>query len=229
MDLLGIYSLTSLSSLPFVLALPIALFVLRGFALMRISKKLGVDGGWMAFVPLANGYLMGKVAEQDSKRNSPQKKGVKWAATVLWLHLTLGFFALAATVIISILAVYTVNSGTEGDTVSLVAGSFGIVLLWVLAYLLFFVLGIAIMVVLWIVLYKIYHVMAGKHAIWMLLLSMVIGMASTVMLLVLAYSKKFSGGFDVSDVPVEPAEQREFDVLPEEGIPIEEYPETKER
>ena len=222
MELLGFYSLTSLWSLPLVLVLPVALWILNGFSILQISRKLGMDGGWMAFVPVANCYLMGRVAMEDTRRRDPSSTGTNWSSLVLWLHLVLGFVSLAATVIISVLAVFTVNSGTDGETLSLVAGSFGIVLLWVLAYFLIFSLLTAIGVVMCIVLYKVYHAMAGRHAVWMLLLSLFVGLASTVILLVLAYSKKFpqkGGKVEPSPVSLQTATlEKGQDLSEKEGI-----------
>ena len=40
----------------------LALYVFYGFCLMTIANKLGVRNSWLAFVPIANAYLMCRMA-----------------------------------------------------------------------------------------------------------------------------------------------------------------------
>lgn len=43
----------------------LVLFLLRGFALMKMAKKCGIKNGWLAFVPVASTYMYGKIAFSD--------------------------------------------------------------------------------------------------------------------------------------------------------------------
>ena len=66
----------------------------------------------------------------------------------------------------------------------------GIVLL-VLFYLLLLVCAVAMSVVQYIVLYKVFHVMMGEHAVWLLILCILVSGALPVVLFVLGIVKKF--------------------------------------
>ena len=191
MELLGFFSLTSFAALPIVLLIPTVMYLLESLALMRIGKKLGLKGSWRAFVPLLNCHLMGKMAEENDRRRYPEKKGKRWGRIALWLGILLLFSTTLFAVLLAVLALFTGYSGAEGNTPYIVAGSFGLVLIGVLAYLLFFSMVLVLCIVRWIILYKIYRVMADDHAVWMLVLSIFFGLATPVLLMVLAFCSKF--------------------------------------
>ncbi len=50
----------------FIIALliSVAVYVYYAYSLMTIAHKTGTDGGWMAWVPILNVYLMCKVADK---------------------------------------------------------------------------------------------------------------------------------------------------------------------
>ncbi len=191
MELLNLISLTTLTALPITLFVPLVLYILNAVALMKISKKLQIKGGRLAFVPLLNLYQMGKIAEQDQIRKHPEKKGKKWRHITLSLGVWLCIVSLIALAGMAVLGYFTGKAGVQGDRNTLIAGSFGLVLAGVLLYLIILCLVAALCVVLWIDLYKIYHVMADDHAPWMMVLSIFLAGSSLVILLVLAFCKKF--------------------------------------
>lgn len=47
------------------LLLGLAVYILYGVAFYRMADKLGIPNGWMGFVPIANVYLLGKIADAD--------------------------------------------------------------------------------------------------------------------------------------------------------------------
>lgn len=191
MELLNLISLTTFTALPLTLFIPLLLYILNAVALMRISKKLQIKGGRLAFVPLLNLYQMGKIAEQDQIRKHPEKKGKKWRRITFSLGVWLCIVCSIALAGMAVLAYFTGKASVQGDRNMLIAGSFGLVLAGVLLYLIILCLIAALCVVLWIDLYKIYHVMADDHAPWMMVLSIFLAGSSLVILLVLAFGKKF--------------------------------------
>ena len=191
MELLGFISLTSFAALPIVLIVPTVMYLLESIALMRIGKKMGLSGGWRAFVPVLNLYFMGKIAEQDDLNRRPDKKRKRWGRIALWLSVVLLLFSALFVAALAVLALFTGYSGSAGDTPSIVAGSFGILLVGILAYLAFFTLVLVLCIVVWVILYKIYRAMADDHAIWMFVLSVFFGLATPILLLVLAFCSKF--------------------------------------
>ncbi len=160
-------------------------YVVQGVTCLKISKKLDVSRGWMGFVPGACYYLIGKLAEEDCKRYSPEKKGRKWC--VLYPASLVGYFVLT---FIAGVFYYTaaILSAVIPD-----AEQMRVLLIVLMVLALFvFLAGILLLLVMGlIVFYKLYHAMAGKSAWWMLLLTALVPLAQQVILLVLAFSKKY--------------------------------------
>lgn len=173
-------------------AIALGMYLLQGFSLMKISKKLGIPKGWRAFIPFADYYLMGKIAEEDTKRYHPEKKVTRWSKIFLICQIALGVlltvWAVVFVICYSVMMFSMIENEelTAGGAASLVG-----LLLLVLSYFLILALAIGVSVVSYFVYYKIYHVMAKDHAIWMLLLSIFVSGASLVILAVLAFMKRF--------------------------------------
>ncbi len=77
----------------------IATYVLQALAIMRMSKKLYIERPWLAWIPIAQSYALGRVAERCDER---QGKDVKpWAKILLFAHI--GYYV-----------IYMVLSGVSG-------------------------------------------------------------------------------------------------------------------
>ena len=76
----------------------IATYVLQALAVMRMSQKLYIERPWLAWIPIAQSYALGRIAERCDER---QGKNVKpWAKILLFAHI--GYYV-----------VYTVLSGVS--------------------------------------------------------------------------------------------------------------------
>ena len=173
-------------------AIALGMYLLQGFSLMKISKKLGIPKGWRGFIPFADYYLMGKIAEEDTKRYHPEKKVTKWSKIFLFCQIALGVL-LTVWVVVFMVCYFALWFSVEGSgelTAGGAASMVGLLLLF-LSYFLILALAIGVSVVSYFVYYKIYHVMAKDHAIWMLLLSIFVSGANLVILAVLAFMKRF--------------------------------------
>ena len=166
--------------MPFV----IAVYILQGLGYMRICKKVGVDKGWMAFVPVANLYLMGQIAEKSDRVAYPEKEPRKWSR--LLLGLSIG--TLAASAVMSafmvVIAVIVALPGNENVGWMMLVGMIAF-------YVVVVALGIALSVVEYMAIYRIYRIMAGKSAVWMLLLSIFVSVAGTVLIVMLGFSSRY--------------------------------------
>lgn len=60
----GIFAVFGVMLLP-LLCVGLVVYIYVSVALMVTAKKVGVENGWLAFVPIANWYLMNKVAGLD--------------------------------------------------------------------------------------------------------------------------------------------------------------------
>ena len=167
-------------------------YVLTGVSLMKISKKLGVEKGWLSFIPIANYWLLGRLAEEDGKRYHPEKKQTKWGK----IYLTTGIVYLVVTLLISgvygtfsiISAIGMAGGGSETAALGM---SMAQLVVQLIADGVIIAMATAVMIICYVILYKLYHVMAGSSATWMLILTILVPVSQLVLLLVLAFSKKY--------------------------------------
>lgn len=165
----------------------LAAYVAQGVSFMKLSKKLNVPYGWLGFVPVACYYQMGKLAEADNKRYNPEKKGIKWSVL---FPVSLGIYNLVLMVALAIYYVtaiiaFGLTNGANNEP------SLVILIVVVLFVLIVLLNALAFMVICYAVYYKTFHALAGKSAVWMLALSILVPVSVPVLCLVLAFSKKY--------------------------------------
>lgn len=56
-------------------------YIFQGIGVMKMHEKLGLNNGWMAFVPILNSYALGRVAEQYVKEDG--KKSARFSIILL--------------------------------------------------------------------------------------------------------------------------------------------------
>ena len=136
----------------FLFLLLIAQYLLNAFAMLRIAKKVGLANGWMAFVPFADIYLLGQIADVNSQKKVNTKR----------LLITYIVFFAATLIYVFGAFVYGVSMGMgEGITLG--------VLLFVGTALLFSAAAICYSVFAYIAYYRICENFGEKNAIgWFL-------------------------------------------------------------
>ena len=60
-------------------------YVLQALAIMRMSQKLYVERPWLAWIPIAQSYALGRVAERCDERQGKEVK--PWAKILLFSHI----------------------------------------------------------------------------------------------------------------------------------------------
>ena len=60
-------------------------YVLQALAIMRMSQKLYVERPWLAWIPIAQSYALGRVAERCDERQGKEVK--PWAKILLFAHI----------------------------------------------------------------------------------------------------------------------------------------------
>ncbi len=108
-------------------------YVLQALAVMRMSQKLYIERPWLAWIPIAQSYALGRVAERCDER---QGKDVKpWAKILLFAHI--GYYV-----------VYVVLSGMSG-IVQLIVPILGPVLLSTLQTVLTMAFSVFMYICIW--------------------------------------------------------------------------------
>ena len=90
----------------------IAMYVMEGVSTLRMAKKTGVPNGWMGFVPVANVYLLGRIADAGTGKRKHAKR------------LLISYIALCASLIpffiIYVAAIFSMIAETEMAIVLLI-------------------------------------------------------------------------------------------------------------
>ncbi|MDF2567609.1 MAG: hypothetical protein K0R90_1065, partial [Oscillospiraceae bacterium] len=93
-----------------VLAFVIALYVFQSLGLMTLAKKRNIQNPWMAWIPFAGTYLLGKVADDVTERNG---KRTSYRKILLGLQIALTAITLIFTVVIMVAAI--MYAGTSAN------------------------------------------------------------------------------------------------------------------
>lgn len=56
------------------LLMSLAVYILQGIALYRMAKKLGIGSPWLVFVPIANVWILGKIADVGEAKPKHAKR-----------------------------------------------------------------------------------------------------------------------------------------------------------
>ena len=198
-------------------------YVVSGVTVWRISKKLGVKRGWLAFIPVANYYQLGRIAQEDGARRHPDKKPVKWGVIYLVVGILYVMGAAGLSVVREIVTLFVMvpeNSFSDGEYSAfpqieeMLSGKMLVDMFFQSAI---WILAIAMSILVYVILYKIYHVMAGDSATWMLALTIFVPVAQSVLFLILAFSKKYPK-------PIPVPSSMDYQGYPEEGAMM--YPQS---
>ncbi len=113
LDILGIYSFPDFISTIILYSLifgfiysviGLIFYLLRGFGYMGMFKKLNLKHCWLGFIPCADIFAKGKIAEQYIKQN-----GKRSANFSIWLILSFILYAVSTLVVIFVCFNFLVN------------------------------------------------------------------------------------------------------------------------
>lgn len=151
-----------------LLCAAIAMYVLGGIGMMKMAKSCGLKHTWMAFLPFASTYQMGKIAEcntQPGKKALPLRHFALIGQIVITV-LGIGYYVWYAMQVISISASGEVFS--PFDVFTMLGGALGFVaLIWLLSA--------SFSVLIYYIYWKIFRLFAPQNAVLFLLLSILLG------------------------------------------------------
>jgi len=180
MDLLALFGssvllVVRLAAMGLALLFSLGVYLLQSFAVMQMAKKRSIENPWLAFVPFANSWMIGRVAERPGKRSH---------ATLL---VTLQIAAAVLAIPYLVFAFLLGFSVAEGSSFVL-----WLVLL-IVTFLLFFAACIAFSVFLFISYHRICTLFDPKNAsAWFLggLIPTLLGVGFVLPILLLILSRK---------------------------------------
>lgn len=67
-----------ISSVIIFLIISLVLYIIKALGIFKMAQRVGLNNGWLAFIPIAKNYIFGKVAEKYIRkdRRRPAKLGI---------------------------------------------------------------------------------------------------------------------------------------------------------
>lgn len=162
-----------------MMAAGIAMYVLHSLGMYTIAKRRGISNPFLAWIPVAQLWILGSIADQYDEA----EKGVKKKSRVLLLVLEiamyacLAFFYVIAFIFMIIIIMAGVAEGTYEysygyDNIAALMVVFGIA--FVLFFVVIMVLAIVLSVFMYIAYYKLFKSCRPDSAVLFLVLSIII-------------------------------------------------------
>ena len=167
----------------FVFAVSLATYLLQAFAIFKMAKNMGYNNPWLAFIPFANVYMFGKVAETYIK--SDGRPSAKFSKILLTLQIILmAILVLLVVLIVMILFIEATGTYFLSPEIETLAAS-AMVLPLILA--IFAMLGVAIAyaIINYVALWRIFALYNYKNATLFLVLTLFVGVLTPIFLFVL--------------------------------------------
>lgn len=167
----------------FVFAFSIATYLLQAFGIYKMAKNMGFENPWLAFIPFANIYMFGKVAETYIK--SDGRPSAKFSKILLILQIILVVLLISLIVIMVALLLfdgigtYYISSDFQALTYS------AMMIPLILGILAIFGVAITYNIVFYIALWRIFALYNYKNATLFLVLTLFVGVLTPIFLFIL--------------------------------------------
>ena len=149
-----------------------ATVIFKGIGLLKMHQKLGINNGWMSFVPYLNSFAFGRVAEKYVREDG--KKSLKYSLVLL-----------ISTIIVSVLSGFCSLFSTYIEIIALyVPASVAMIIsiIFLLFALFFLAVAIVYAVFYYIALWRIYSIFANSNATFFLVLSILVPISEPIII-----------------------------------------------
>lgn len=167
------------------LAVALALYILRAVGIYKMALNAGIKQPWIAFVPVANAYTFGLIAEKNNRKKTTEK--TKFSVVLLTLRIigTLFFVAAAVTFVIATSKILTfAYTAYENDT-KLSLEALGSIVLPIVLFAVFTLVTLAFIIIRYIALWRIYNAYDSSNAAAYTVVSVLFNFTDPIFLFIL--------------------------------------------
>lgn len=167
------------------LAVALALYILRAVGIYKMALNAGIKQPWIAFVPVANAYTFGLIAEKNNRKNTTEK--TKFSVVLLTLRIigTVFFVAAAVTFVIATSKILTfAYTAYENDT-KLSLEALGSIVLPIVLFAVFTLVTLAFIIIRYIALWRIYNAYDSSNAAAYTVVSVLFNFTDPIFLFIL--------------------------------------------
>ncbi len=183
-----------------LIGIVIANYIMNAIGFQTIAKRRGVKYPWMAWIPYANYWLIGSIADEYDQRKGLKKR---WGKILVGLLIGYGvgftLYFIAIIVMIIRTALQAVQGFYEPEFTTAMIGSF---LFIYVVLIIFMILALILSIVYYICLYKIFESTVPDKSAKYLILSIAVPLALGICLL-----RCRNKGYSLEDEKSEPVEQ----------------------
>lgn len=167
------------------LAVELALYILRAVGIYKMALNAGIKQPWIAFVPVANAYTFGLIAEKNNRKKTTEK--TKFSVVLLTLRIigTVFFVAAAVTFVIATSKILTfAYTAYENDT-NLSLEALGSIVLPIVLFAVFTLVTLAFIIIRYIALWRIYNAYDSSNAAAYTVVSVLFNFTDPIFLFIL--------------------------------------------
>ena len=152
----------------------IAAYVLSALALYTIARRRGLRSPWMAWVPVANSWIIGSISDQYRYVVRGENRSKRKSLVVL--SILSAVFTVALVVLFVVLVVSAANNGMRGvSEQEMLSDLFGLLMAMLGLCLPLAAVAIAFAVIRYMALFDIYRSLDPSNSVMYLVLSIVVG------------------------------------------------------
>ena len=165
-------------------------YIGMGLGGFRMARKIGMTNPWMFWIPLANAYAMGNLADQqaslcDGRSTAFRKKMLAWNIVIICAALLLVIAMVPILLVVSVHGTMG-QDGTVTVPEKYMEDLVGPALFFLFSILVLLVLSVIYLVVYYKVLYRIFKLYAPDGAVGLLILSIFVNAAIPAVFLILS-------------------------------------------
>ena len=178
----------------------IAAYVLSSLGLYTIAKRRGISNPWLAWIPVANAWILGSISDQYRYVTKGQIKNKRKTLLIMECVSIVLSVVLVVSMTVSMIGVVAENmNATEEQMISAVLGAMAYILVGSLGLA---ALAIATMVVRYMAMYDLYTSVNPANNVLFLVLSIIFNVTEPFFIF---FNRKKDGGMPPRcDIPIQP-------------------------
>ncbi len=167
------------------LAVALALYILRAAGIYKMALNAGIKQPWLAFVPVANAYTFGLLAEKNNRKKTTDK--TKYSVVLLTLRIigTVFFVAAAVTFVIAVAKILTFAYAAYENDTKLSLEALGSIVLPIILFAVFTLVTLAFIIIRYIALWRIYNAYDSSNAAAYTVVSVLFNFTDPIFLFIL--------------------------------------------
>ena len=160
-----------------IMGIGLASYIMNAIALQKIASKRLIQNAWLAWIPIANSWLIGSIADEYDEKNGMKRKW-RFVLLVLSLISIIGIVAGYIGMIVS-MVVMTMQDSVSPELTDMIGVFVGAYAFFILAAIVATALSMCTM----ICLYKIFESTVPEKAVKYLLVSLLVPLGQSICLM----------------------------------------------